>query len=135
MLTTDDVMQWIKSLGVFDDETKFTMARLDSSKEKRIGVYPRTDYATLDVAVGGRDSTVTHVKPVQVLVHWTKNARATEETAQALYNALSFNPRGVIGENSVSYIDLLTSEPVDLGADDNGIFERVLRFDIHYQEV
>lgn len=135
MITTDDVMQWIKSLGAFDDETKYTMARLDSSKEKRIGVYPRTDYATVDVAVGGRDTTVTHVKPVQVLVHWTKNARDTENTAQALYNALAYNPRGVINGHAVSYVELQSSEAIDLGADDNGIFERVIRFDIHYQEV
>ena len=134
MITTDDVMQWVKTLGAFDNETKYTMARLDGTQIKRIGVYPRTDYAETDIAIGGRDTTVTRIKPVQVLIHWTKNARDTENTAQALYDALAFNPRGVINNHPVSYIDLQSSEPIDLGADDNGIFERVIRFDIHYQE-
>lgn len=131
-MTIDDVMQWLKSLGAPGGAQGWTMARLDVSKQKRIGVYQRPQRNGMEVAVGGAD--VTACKHVQVLVHWTQNAHETELAAQALYEAIMAADRPTIGGVQADYIDLLMPEPADLGAEDgSGIFERAIWLDIYHQ--
>ena len=133
MIGLADVRDWLKSLNTI--EATWTIGRYEAEKEMRACVYQRPDYSDQQVALGGEETTKTYVKHVTVLVHWNKNHRQTEEAAMALYNALRFNPRGAIGSHRVSYCDLALPEPVDLGSDDNGIFERAVWLDIYYQEV
>lgn len=129
-----DVMAWLKSLDVLDAETKWTMARLNAGETKRIGVYQRPSYGGAEIAIGGEQATKTRVKHVQILVHWSKNARDTEEAAQALYDALAFNKLAQIDGAASVMTDLPMVEPADVGASDEGIFERVIWLDIYYQE-
>lgn len=133
VLTIADVLAWLKSLGAPSGVDGWTMARLDASKERRVGVYQRPTYDGAEVALGGQAQTKTRTKHVQVLVHWTKNARDTEEAAQALYDAIAAADHPTIGDFAAAYIDPMLPEPVDLGADDSGIFERAIWLDIYYQ--
>ena len=129
-MTIDDVMQWLKSLGV-PAGAVFTMARLNTDEEHRIGVYQRPQSNGMQVAIG--NATKTRTKYVQLLIRWTLNARETELAAQALYDAIRAADHPTIGTSTVSYIDLVTPEPVDVGADENnGIFERAVWLDIYY---
>lgn len=130
-MTIDDVMQWLKSLGAPSGVGGWTMARLDASKERRIGVWQRPDRGGMQVALGR--ATLDRVKHVQLLVHWTGNAHETELAAQALYDAIAAADHPTIGGEQAAYIDLMTPEPVDVGADDGGIFERSIWLDIHHQ--
>lgn len=133
MLGTDAVMQWLKTLGAFDADTKWTMARMDAAKEKRIGVYAFEDTAgASEVAIGGRAATLTRLARYRVLVHWTKNSRDTEQAALALCDALAFNPPVSIDGLASAHVRLDRCENV--GPDDNGIFEQVVLLDIYYQE-
>lgn len=132
MIGLAEIRDWLKAVGAID--ATWTIGRYEAEKEKRACVYQRTDYSPATVALGGADSTKTQVKHVQVLVHWNKNHKETELAALALYKALQFNPRPTIGDATASYIDLQLPEPVDVGSDDNGIFERVLWLDIYFEE-
>lgn len=130
-MTVDDVMQWLKSLGAPEGVEGWTMARLDSSKQQRMGVYQRPQRTGMEVSVG--DATKTRCKHVQVLVHWTPNAHATELAAQALYDAIAASDRPTIGGETADYIDLLMPEPADLGVDEaSGIFERAIWLDVYH---
>lgn len=124
------VRDWLKSLNVLADAT-WTIGRIESQKEKRVGVYQRADYGPANVALGGEPTTKTRVKNVSVLVHWTRNAKETEAAAQALYDALAYNPPTGTG---ITYIDLSMPEPADVGSDSNGIFERVIWATLYYEE-
>lgn len=132
MMGLADVRDWLRSLDAIGAE--WTIGRFEAEKEKRACVYTRSDYSDAVAAIGGRGPTKTLVKRVQVLVHWNRNHRQTEEAAAALYEALRWNPRPTIGTARVSYLDLMLLEPVDLGSDENGIFERTLWLDIYYEE-
>ena len=130
-MTVDDVMQWLKSLDASTGVGGWTMARLDSSKERRVGVWQRPSTGGMEVAIGR--ATLTRCKHVQLLVHWTANAHDTELAAQALYDAIAAAGHPTIGTATATHIDLMTPEPVDLGASDEGIFERTIWLDIYYQ--
>jgi hypothetical protein len=130
MISLADVRDWLSGLDAID--ATWSIGRIESEKEQRAGVYQRESYGTAQVALG--KCTKTYVKSVSVLIHWNKNHRETEEAAQALYDALSLNPPATIGDDTASYIDLQLPEPVDMGSDDHGIFERVIWLDIYYEE-
>lgn len=131
-----DVLAWLKALDAFDGDSAvgWTIAKMDASKLKQVGVWQRGDYSGGGVMLGGRSATLTWVKRVQVLVHWNRNAKETEEAARALYDAMTASGRPAIGGATASYIDMQMPEPADVGADDNGVFEQVIWLDIHYQE-
>lgn len=131
MLGLADVRDWLDSLGAID--ATWTIGRFEADKTQRACVYQREAYGAAQVALS--KATRTYVKSVSVLVHWNRNHRETEEAAQALYDALTLNPRSQIGEDTASYIDLQLPEPVDLGSDEHGIFERAIWLDVYYEEV
>ena len=133
MLKLSDIRDWLASQNAIDGV--WTIGRFEAEKEKRVCLYQRPSYEEATVAIGGRVPTKTLVKHLQIIVHWNRNYRETEEAAQALYDALKFNPRGAIGTCSISYLNLQLPEPADLGSDSNGIFERVLWMDVYYKEV
>lgn len=132
MIGLADIRDHLKALGAVD--ATWTIGRYEAEKERRCCVYQRVDYGDAQAALGGAEATKTIVKHVQVLVHWNRNHKETEQAAQALYNALRFNPRAEVGGDRVTYMDLMLPEPVDLGSDDNGIFERTIWLDVYYEE-
>lgn len=132
MIGLADIRDWLKSLNAI--EGTWTIGRYEAEREKRVCLYQRPDYSEADIALGGREATKTLHKTLQVLIHWNKNHKETELAALGLYEALKFNPPASIGNAKVSYIDLQLPEPLDMGSDDSGIFERVIWFDIYFEE-
>lgn len=131
MIGLADIRDYLKTVALTD--ATWTIGRFEAEKTNRVCVYQRPEYSPATVALSGSESTKTLVKYVQVLVHWNKNHKETELAALSLYNALRYNPRPTIGGRKVSYLDLQLPEPVDLGSDENGIFERVLWLDIYFE--
>lgn len=130
-MTLADIRDWLKTLNVAEG---CYIGKIDASKEKVIGVYQRPQYTSADIAIGGMDATKTACKHISILVHWNRNARETESKAQWLYNnLLCVRDLEIAGEH-VDYIHLLVPEPVDIGTDDNGIYERVIWVDLYYQK-
>lgn len=132
-MTLADVLQWLKSLSVPEGAEGWTIARLDAAKERRIGVWQQPTYGPREVALGGPSVTVTRTRRVQVLLHWTRNARDTDAAAQALWDAIAASGRPSIGAETASYVEMTCPEPVDVGADESGVCERAITFTIHYQ--
>lgn len=130
-MTLDDVLVFLETLNTGAEN--FYCGTLDAKKDKSLGVYQLKASRLRNIAVGGVDCTKTGIKSVSLLVHWNGNSHETEIAAQNIYNLLA-NARGVvIGGHSVSYIEMLLVEPVDVGTDDRGVFERVIEFNVYYQ--
>ena len=129
-MTLADIRDWIKELGVGEH---FYIGKLDNKKEKSIGVYQREPYGPPQIAIGGLDATKTAVKQVSILIHWNKNAKETEGSAQFLYNKLLCERNVTINGTHVNYIYLAIPEPIDVGTDDSGVYERVIWMDLYYE--
>lgn len=133
MLKTADIRAWVAGLGIADDSHVY-IGKLDNKKQKSLGVYSRKRDSAEEVALGGREMTSCATKSVSILVHWNKSLSESEEAAQALYSALQSIPTNItIGDVNVCYIALLVQEPVDVGTDDNGVYEFVVWVDFIYQ--
>ena len=129
-MTLEDVLSWVKTLGTKAE--RYYCGTLPNKQEHSFGVYQLKESRKRDLAIGGEENTKTLVKGVTILVHWDRSTRATENAAQALYNELSSVGRVEIGGFEGCYIALASNEPVDVGADEDGIMEQVIDFVIYY---
>jgi len=129
-MTILDVMNWIKTLETKADN--YYAGTLDSKRDKSFGIYQRKGVPNNKTAIGGIECTKTGVKGISILIHWTSNSDTTEKVSLDLYECLRNARNATINNEKVNYIRLLQDEPVDVGADENGIFERVIECDIYY---
>jgi hypothetical protein len=130
-MTTEEVLSWIKTLPTKPEH--YYCGMLNDKKNKSFGIYQLKDQRSRDISLGGITNTKTAVKGISILVHWTQSTRETEDIAAALYDNLATAQNVVIGGRKVNYIQLLHNESIDVGADENGICERVIEFIIHYE--
>lgn len=132
MLGIGDVRDYIAGLGIADN-TNVYCGKLDDKKNKSIGVYNNNKQRSVQMAIGGIKNSSYRVKSVSVLVHWNKSVRDTEKAAEQLYNMLRDTKRVTINGTRVFFTKMQVDEPVDVGTDDNGIFEMVIELDIYYE--
>lgn len=130
MITLAEVRDWIKT---FNAANNYYIGKLDNKQENSIGIYQRKTIDGPRVAIGGRSLASYDVKSISILIHWNKNANETEKRAQYLYNRLFEVESVVIGETPIKMIALLQNEPVDVGTDDNNVYERVIELDLYYE--
>lgn len=130
MITLAEVRDWIK---IFNAANNYYIGKIDNKQENSIGIYQRKTIDGPRVAIGGRTLASYDVKSISILIHWNKNANETEKRAQYLYNRLFEAELVVIGGIPVKMIALLQNEPVDVGTDDNNVYERVIELDLYYE--
>ena len=128
MIYLSDVRDWLKTLI---DADHYYIGKLDRKPERAIGVYQRRNPAPPTMAIGQASSY--EIKPISILIHWNKNADTTEKTAYDLYESIKAVTSLTLNDTRVLFISLRQSEPVDVGTDDAGIYERVIEFDIYYE--
>lgn len=128
MLYLADVRDWIRDLTGYS----CYMGKLDRKQPQSLGVYQRDGRGSADLTpIGGQKGT--RVKSLSLLLHWNQNADETEREAWSLCEKLKSPREFPLGDAFVSYIHLRTTEPVDVGTDDRGIYERVVWMDVYYQ--
>lgn len=130
MITLAEVRDWIKT---FNAANNYYIGKLDNKQENSIGIYQRKTIDGPRVAIGGRSLASYDVKSISILIHWNKNANETEKRAQYIYNRLFEAESVVIGGTPIKMIALLQNEPVDVGTDDNNVYERVIELDLYYE--
>lgn len=132
MLNLKDIRQYISSLGIAADDHVY-MGKLDGKKQKSIGVYHRKAEGPPQIALGGLSCTSYGIKPIALLVHWNRSAAETEEAAQRLYEKLLEASEVQIGNTQIRFLVLQVPEPIDVGTDDDGVYEYVIWLDFIYQ--
>lgn len=125
------IRDYIKTAKIADN---YYIGKLDSKKDKSIGVYQLKKHNEFERAIGTEENDRIKRKGISVLVHWNKNAAETERAAKKLYDFLkNTQPKTTIGEKQISFIQVLQNEPIDVSTDEFGIYERVIEFIIYYQ--
>ena len=130
MITLAEVRDWINNLMQL---TTTTLARSIISKKIVQAFTNERQSMVLGQQIGGRLLASYDVKSISILIHWNKNANETEKRAQYLYNRLFETESVVIGGTPIKMIALLQNEPVDVGTDDNNVYERVIELDLYYE--
>ena len=118
-----DVRDYIKSFGIAD---RVYMGKLDAKDEKAIGVYNSKHNHPFKTAIGGSALESYGTKYVTFLVHWNKSPRDTEKASKALFLALEEIREKSVNNVTIKFFQLLFYEPIDVGTDDDGIYELVI---------
>lgn len=132
MLALKDIRQYISGLGIAADDNVY-IGKLDNKKQKSIGVYSRPTSGPPNIALGGLGYTTYDIKPISLLVHWTKSKDETETTAYGLFEKLRNVSSLTIGDIHINCLRLMVPEPQDVGTDNNGVYEYVIWLDFIYQ--
>ena len=132
ILYLSEVRDFIAGLltNIVDDEHVYS-GIMEDKQEMSVGVYNQKRGTPKLTAVGANPSYSR--KAVSVLVHWNKSPKQTERAAAAVYAAIESAGRTKTGTNTILFVKMTTEEAVDVGTDDNGVFEMVIEFDIYYE--
>ncbi len=128
MITTADVRDFIKGMNLAEH---YYIGKLDNKPDKSFGFYTLKRGEPPVRAVG---TTPTYdVIGISVLIHWNDNAKETELAARQLYQQLYQIKNIEISSHTVYLIELSVPEPVDVGTDEKGVYERVIELKIYYE--
>lgn len=127
----EDVRDYIESLKLSEHTY---MGKLDSKKEKSIGVYHSKRENPYKIAIGGSSLQSYGVKSVSFLVHWNESPRDTEKAAMTLFEALRDTREIKTNNTTIKFIQLLYDEPIDVGTDDHGVYEMVIDAAVVYEK-
>lgn len=127
-MTLAEIREWLKAQITCPN---WYIGKIDGSKSECIGVFS-VPGPSPRIAVGGLENTGYSTKSVSILVHWGKNANLAEIKAQEVYNSM-FGKSAVIGGKNIPMFQMVSSEPVGIATDDEGIFEYVINTNIIFE--
>ena len=128
MITLANIRDFLKRFDLFEN---YYIGKLDNKQDKSLGVYSFKRNEPPVTAIGGDSSY--DIKGVSLLIHYNNNADETEIAALRLFEKLRTVKDVTIGNTQIYMIQLLMPEPVDVGTDDKGIYERVIEMKIYYE--
>ncbi len=128
MITLANIRDWLKS---YSNAEHFYIGKLDNKQDKSLGVYSLKRSGPPVTAIGTQSTY--DIIGVSLLIHWNNNANETEIEARQLYEILRTVKNITINNTLIYMIELLVPEPIDVGTDDKGIYERVIELKFYYE--
>lgn len=128
MITLANIRDFLKRFDLFKH---YYIGKLDNKQDKSLGIYSLKRSEPPITAIGGDSSY--DIKGVSLLIHYNNNADETEIAALRLFEKLRTVKDVTIGNTQIYMIQLLMPEPVDVGTDDKGVYERVIEMKIYYE--
>lgn len=95
--------------------------KIDNNAEKAICFYNSKRTLAYDARIGGKNNKSTNIKPITILLRYTKNQDSAETMAQKIYTF--YCERVFFIEEKRIFVEMLYNDPIYLGTDDNGVFE------------
>lgn len=126
-MTLNAIADWLA--GLLSGVTVYC-GFINANDEQCIGVYDRDTGIRLQ-AIGGEMPYQNY--PCKVLVHWSKNISTCETQAQLIQSTLLANRKSTINGHALVDIQLEKPNPVNVGRDNNGIWESVIPMTIIYE--
>lgn len=127
-MTLAHIRDWLKTFGIAEH---YYIGKLDNKQDRSLGIYTLKGNGAPVTAIGTQSTY--DIIGVSLLLHWNNNANETEVTARTLYEKLRTIKNFKINDKQIYMIELLVPEPIDVGTDDKGIYERVIEMNLYYE--
>ena len=127
-MTLAHIRDWLKTFGIAEH---YYIGKVDNKQDRSLGVYTLKGNGAPVTAIGTQSTY--DIIGVSLLLHWSNNANETEVTARTLYEKLRTIKNFKINDKQIYMIELLVPEPIDVGTDDKGIYERVIEMNLYYE--
>ena len=117
----------------FKDNFKWTdsisIGKIDNNQEKAICFYNSKRNKNYIGTFGGKVNKSTNIKPITILLRYTKNQDSAEQMAYQIYEF--FEERTFFIDNKRIFAIMIFSEPINLGTDDNNVYEYSIEIDFY----
>ncbi len=128
-LTLKQVKDYFKNEFKWSD--KISTGLMDKNQEKAICFYNSKRNLSYQPVIGGKTLKSTYVKPITILLRYTKNQNDAEIKAQEIYEF--FEERTFFIENKRIFTQMYNGEPMNLGTDDNGVYEYSIEINLYIE--
>ena len=119
----------------FKDEYKWTdsisIGKIDNNKDKAICFYNSKRELNYVLSIGGKKTKTTYIKPITILLRYTKNQNEAELKAQSIYEF--FEERTFLIEGKRIFVIMITEEPISLGTDDSNVYEYSIELNLYIE--
>lgn len=110
-------------------DENISIGKIDNNQEKTICFYLSKRQLAYSPAIGGKTTKSTYVKPITILLRYTKNQDSAEKKAQSIYEF--FEERIFFIDNKRVFVIMYNEEPICLGTDDKNVYEYSIELDLY----
>ena len=115
----------------FNWSDSISIGKIDNNQEKAICFYNSRRQLAYSPVIGEKSNKSTYIKPITVLLKYTKNQDSAENKIESIYEF--FEERTFfIGEKRI-FVIMNTDGPINLGTDDKGIYEYSVEMDLYIE--
>lgn len=126
-MTLSDLRDYFKS--DFPWKESISVGKIDKNKERAVCFYHSKVSRPKINTIGGKGNRSYTVLPISILLRFGKNYEAAAEKAEEIYNFFDEKTFGLNNERVFAVSPY--SAPIDLGTDDQGVYENSLEFDLY----
>lgn len=127
-MTLKQIKDYFKTTFNWTDD--ISTGKIDNNKEKAICFY-NSKRSYFKGTIGGVANKSTHIKPITILLRYTKNQNTAEIKAQEIYDF--FLERSFFIDNKRVFVIIQGDEPISLGTDENNVYEYSLELDMYIE--
>ena len=105
----------------FGWEDSISIGKIDNNQEKAICFYDSKFNIDYQAVIGGTTNKSTTIKPITILLRYTKNQDEAEKMARLIYKF--FEERAFYIGNKRVFSKMIYENPNNLGTDDKNVYE------------
>ena len=117
-----ETFNWVDSISI---------GKIDNNQEKATCFYNSKRQLMYSPTIGGKQTKTTYIKPITILLRYTKNQDSAEQMAQQIYEF--FEGRTFFIDEKRIFVMMNTDNPIDLGTDDRNVYEYSIELDLYIE--
>ena len=114
--------EWSESISI---------GKIDNNQEKAVCFYNSKRNLAYSPVIGGRNNKSTYIKPITILLRYTKNQDSAENEIESIYEF--FEGRTFFINQKRIFVMMNTDEPINLGSDEKGVYEYSIELDLYIE--
>lgn len=114
--------EWSESISI---------GKIDNNQEKAVCFYNSKRNLAYSPVIGGRNNKSTYIKPITILLRYTKNQDSAEKEIESIYEF--FEGRTFFVNQKRIFVMMNTDEPINLGSDEKGVYEYSIELDLYIE--
>ena len=127
-MTLKEIKDYFKS--AFNWSDSISTGKIDNNKEQALCFY-NSRRGTYRGTVGGKQTKSTTIKPITILLRYTKNQNKAELKAQEIFEF--FEERTFFITEKRVFVQMQCPEPISLGTDNDGVYEYSIELDLYIE--
>lgn len=113
---------WVDSISI---------GKIDNNQEKAICFYDSKRQLAYSPVIGGKNNRSTYIKPITILLRYTKNQDSAENKIESIYEF--FEGRTFFIDEKRIFVMMNVDEPINLGTDEKGVYEYSIELDLYIE--